>query len=369
MIVVSMCTIPARKKSFLQVAWRILYEQTCPIDELHVWLNGYQTIDDDLPKYDRLVYHLEPDNPGPWIRYKVADWLCDTDIFVTIDDDLIHPVNYIEKGVGFLENDNEDCAICFSGISWDPLVDRLSYGGNRKLYLADQPLSQFRFVSLHMGQTGFYWAKLVRCAISFSISGFQTNDDMMIGYHLYRAGTRIKCCPKPAGWIREQDASRAAHALYRRDRDTRYKVFTELTERLGFDPTANILTETLRVPRRVLIFAETCPPLPHAETLDAYLRSLCAEGVSVHVIAPIPASLENMVQTHVDTPYHIHAVTVPEQGGRLDGVKLVKLWRDLRVQRAAHSALETMASAAQEKLLPSLVGYWPQGKQPVWAVK
>ena len=70
MIIASMCTIPVRKSTFKQVAYRILRQQTLPVDQLHVWLNGYKAIDGDLPKDSRLIYHLEPSNPGPLVRYR-----------------------------------------------------------------------------------------------------------------------------------------------------------------------------------------------------------------------------------------------------------------------------------------------------------
>ena len=91
MIVASICTIPARKESFKQVAQRVLYGQTQSVDRLHVWLNGYQAIDADLPQDPRLEHHLEPTNPGPWVRYRVADILNEDDILVTLDDDLSYP--------------------------------------------------------------------------------------------------------------------------------------------------------------------------------------------------------------------------------------------------------------------------------------
>ena len=229
MIVASMCTIPSRKESFKQVVRCILYEQTRPVDRLHVWLNGYQALHGDLPQDPRLEYHLEPANPGPWVRYRVADTLDGNDILVTLDDDLLYPADYIEKGTSaLLSYGSQRVAVCYSGICWDPLVTSFSYGADRWQCLAENALTIPRPVALHMGQTSIFRAKHVRGTLNFALPGFYTNDDMMIGYQLQRRGVQIICCPKPAGWIRELADSRDEHALFIRDKATRVKTFQQM---------------------------------------------------------------------------------------------------------------------------------------------
>ena len=335
MIVASMCTIPSRKESFKQVVRCILYEQTRPVDRLHVWLNGYQALHGDLPQDPRLEYHLEPANPGPWVRYRVADTLDGNDILVTLDDDLLYPADYIEKGTSaLLSYGSQRVAVCYSGICWDPLVTSFSYGADRWQCLAENALTIPRPVALHMGQTSIFRAKHVRGTLNFALPGFYTNDDMMIGYQLQRRGVQIICCPKPVGWIRELADSRDEHALFIRDKATRVKTFQQMVENLGFDPTAGRLADILKKPRRLLVLADLCPPLPASEPLDEHLRRLCDDDVSVHLLAVVPASQAGKVQQYVNIPYEIHAVSIPEPGGRFDAFAPVRAWRNWRSLRS-----------------------------------
>lgn len=369
MIVASMCTIPVRKQSFRQVAQRILREQTQPIDRLHVWLNGYQAIDDDLPKDPRVEYHLEPDNPGPWVRFRVAETLRGEERLVTLDDDLIYPRNYVERGLDSLKENNSHSCITFGGFRWDCLLSTFKYDSNRQHISFGRGLSSQRQIALLMSGVSFYWASHLRSVSAFFQRDFSMNDDMSISLFLQKRGIDIVCCPKPDGWIQEQETARASHALFWRDRDTRQRMFTRMVEQLGFDPTAGALEKMLSRPRRLVVFAGICPPLAGSEALDEYLRSLCAEDSGVHLVAPAPLSLSSQVQTYVDTPYYIHAVPVPEPGGRFEGLAPVRAWRNLRVDLHSMQALRSRSKAAIERLRPTEIYFWPAGWRPNWLGK
>ncbi len=207
MIIASMSTIPQRKNSFLQIARSFLREQTQPVDHLHVWLYNYKQIDGDLPQDERLTYHLDPTNPGPWVRYRAADDLQDGDVFITLDDDLIYPPDYIETGIKWLKTQKKS-VICFGGICWDPLVERFVYGLDRWQYMIEDSLSAVHRVAFLKGQGSFFWGGSVRNIIDLSLPGFNTNDDIMTSYRLQQRGAPILCAPKPAGWIRELESSR-----------------------------------------------------------------------------------------------------------------------------------------------------------------
>lgn len=328
MIVVSMCTIPVRKKSFKQVVHRILDEQTQPVDKLHVWLNGYQQIDADLPQDDRLIYHLEPDNPGPWVRYRVADSETDAEFLVTLDDDNIYPKDYIEQGLIRLRELGPGKAVCFSGIVWGPLMTDYEYGSNRSLYLAVEKLSYNRRVALHMGQTGFFWRKELENVIVHALMGFKTNDDMMIGWQLQQRNIDIICCPKPKEWIQCMPAAKDENALWRMDRNTRKDTFKEMITKLNFDPTAAMLSNILKKPKRLLVLSAISPPLAGSESLDKYLQERSREeGVSVHLLTLVPASNLGEVNHHVDIPYMIHTVAIPQAKGRFENIVFVRSWR------------------------------------------
>ena len=335
------------------------------MDQLHVWLNGYQSVVSDLPQESRLTYHLQPENPGPWVRYRVADSLDAEDVLVTLDDDLRYPTDYISRGVSELTTAGEETAVCFGGFRWDPLVPIRSYGSDRLHYAFDDPLSGYKRLALLMGGVSFFQATTVKSPIELLLPGFRTNDDMMISYQLQRRNVRILCCPKPDGWIGEMDDSQSSQALFVRDSDVRYKTFGQMVEQLGFDPTAGHLTEFLGKPSHILVIAENCPPLPGSSELDRCLRSLCSEDVSVHLVAPVSVSQAGVVQRHVDVPYKMHAVPVPEPGGRLDWLPPIRTWRSHRVKNQTHHSVAKRIVAAKTKLHPDKV-YWVGEATPAW---
>ncbi len=365
MIVASMCTIPTRKDSFKQVVRRILHEQTRPVDRLHVRLNGYRTIDTDLLQGPRLEYHLEPENLGPWVRYRVLDGLGENDILVTLDDDLLYSSDYIHRGVDELTATNPQTAISFGGFWWDPLVKNFAYGSDRRHYAFDGALSTHTQLAILMGGVSFFRGETVKSVINLELPGFRTNDDLMVSTQLQRRGVRILCCPKPAGWIRELDTSQASHALFVRDVRVRHETFHQMVTQLGFDPTVGRLDTFRKKPHRILVLADTCPPLPGSESLNQLLRALCSGDTDVHLIAPVPASRASHVQRYVDVPYHIHAVAVPEPGGRLDWSPPVRTWRNSRVRAATHRRLVERARLAREKLQPCKT-YWSGQGEPAW---
>jgi hypothetical protein len=362
MIIASMSTFPHRKATFKQSVSSILVEQSHPIDRLHVYLYRYAQIDPDLPHDSRLEYHLECPDAGPWVRYLIADKLDDQDILVTLDDDTLYPRDYIETGLRELTHFGPGNMICFSGICWDPFVDRFIYTEDRWQCVSEAGMERHRIVSQHMGQTSFFWAGSAKNIVNFAIPGFHTNDDMMTCYMLQKRKIRAWCCPKPAQWIRDLETAFDDTALTKRDAPVRRKAFYEMVTKLGFDPTAGRLAEFRAYRKRVLVLADNCPPLAGAKPLDEALRGLCDSHATIHVLAPVAASQVGIVQHYVNTPYEIHTVGVPEPGGRFDSAAPVRAWRNWRVQRSQRILWNARAAQARAKLQPTAEYRFIDGK-------
>jgi hypothetical protein len=361
MIVASMNSIPSRKETFKQTVRSILREQSCPVDRLHVYLYQYQHIHSDLPQDSRLEYHLEYPNAGPWARYIIADSLDDDDVLITIDDDTLYPSDYVATGLRELNHFGKGTTVCFSGICWDPFADHYTYTEDRWQSVSATAFARHRIAAQQMGQTSFYWAKSVKKAINIAVPGFNTNDDMMMCYALQQRNIRVWCCPKSANWIQDLNTFNAPDALTQRDAQPRRQAFHDMVYKLGFDPSAGILKEFLAKPRRILVLADVCPPLAGSERLDESLRQLCAGDVSVHLLAIVPQSQAGPVQQYATTPYEIHAVSVPEPGGRLDYLAPVKAWRDWRVARGHRIKWNRRWKLAIERLQPTQVFVFRNG--------
>jgi hypothetical protein len=361
MIIASMCTIPIRQEGFRQVVHRVLHEQTRPIDRLHVWLNGYQQLDNDLPTDARLEYHLRPDNPGPIVNWSIVDTIQENDIFVVLGDDLNYPTDYFDQGINQLTMANSHIVISYGGFCWDYLVDDFNYASDRYQYGYSDAVTDRAKISILMGGVSFFWAKTLKQILIESNSIFKMNDDMLVSYHVQQRGVPIVCCAKPKDWIRNLPSAEAEHALFRLDTSARHQVFKYLVETLGFDPTAGRLKDILNKPKRILVLANVCPPLGDSERLDESLRRLGAEDTSVHLLASVPASQIGEVQHYVNTPYEIHTVSVPEPGGRLDNIGAVRAWRNWRVRQTRKSKWTRRLETAMSLLKPTQILRYEQG--------
>jgi hypothetical protein len=331
-IVASMCTIPQRNETFTLVARRILQEQTRPVDTLHVWLNGYTEVPGAFPRDVRLHYHVEPTNLGPSVRFTSAQGLSGHTAFLTLDDDLEYPTDYVARGVDELFRSGNRNVVCFAGIMWDPFVTEYQYGASRwQVIWSDETRKPLR-VALHMGGTAVFDSSLLRDVVRFDLPGFRMNDDMMVANHLQKQGIPIVCSGKDAGWINEYEASRAPHALFRRAALERARTFHDLVYKLRFDPAADDEMTGRKNSSHLLVVAATCPPLPGSERLVEDLEQLASDSdAAVHVVAPVVGMQVGPVQRHVSQAYIVHQVHVLEPGGRLEGIELVRRWRIRRV--------------------------------------
>ncbi len=346
MIVASMCTIPVRKESFKQVVRRILHEQTLPISQLHVWLNGYQTLDADLPQDARIIYHLEPGNPGPRARYRVGELVSDDTVIATLDDDLDYPSDYIEVGTKALSKQAKNTSVCFAGLFWDYIVpiDSLGYYSDRRLILYPGQLDRDTLVPVLMGGAAFHWTSTFKTLMSEELPGFATNDDLMASFNLQKCKHSIICVAKSANWIRELPDQNSQHALYRSDVQTRTETFKTLVTQHGFVPWCDN-KEQLRHTSAWLV---VCP----GEITDAVAEKLaadCPPGLVMHTLEVGDDNLAKLVARPLRS-HQEHFTGVPASGGRWDHVLPVHWWREYRIRRMGTRSIRQMLSWLEHSL-------------------
>lgn len=350
MIAATMSTIPARRSEFISLVHRILREQTVPVDALYVCLHGYETIDPSLPCEPRLRYRLGKAEEGPWVRYTIAEHLADDDILVTLDDDTIYPADYIERGLADLARMRGNSVVCYGGLRWSPFAHEFRYYGHERVLI--RPSTELRRdfrVAILQGICSFMRAQDVKHAVQLTLPGFNTNDDLMISYHLWQTGRKIYCCPKDENWIRQTEQASASHALAVRDKSARSETFYRMVYELGFDPTADWMEEFHSVERHVVVLSNTIPSIQ-----DSDLHSKLVQGwdrdTMVHVVAQVRHSQLSEVPPPGNTPYVVHPSPVPDEGGRMQRVPLVRKWRNWRIQRAARLTLAQRLTAILDKL-------------------
>ncbi len=363
MIVASMSTIPERKEHFKGLVKRILSEQTLPVDKLFVCLHRYGSINPDLPSDPRIEYSLSKPNQGPWVRYAVAEKLADDDVLATLDDDTNYPTNYFKKGVSDLQRVGNNAVVCYGGLRWNPLIDSFAYSGpERTLVLGYSKLQRDFRVSFLQGICSFMRARDAKGAIDLILPGFNTNDDMMISYHLQRTGRTIYCCVKDAGWITATEDAVAPHALFMRDGDTRQETFRRMVYELGFDPTAGWMEELTRVQRHIVVLAREIPLLSNDPSLHESVIRLCAEDRLVHVVAPVKSSQLAEVERFADLPYLVHPSAVPEGGRRFDALTLIRKSRARNLDTLSHKTWDRRLNAILTKLPHAQIVDWRDGK-------
>lgn len=359
MIVASLPTIPERKASLSHVLRRILYEQTMNVQQLHVWLNGYKEKPTDVPEDSRICYHLHPENPGPYIRYTIANTLADDDVLITLDDDMVYPTDYVHRGVTELTEKGAKAVICFGGLRWGPFSDEFDYHNPSRILVpfAYRLLHDFR-VALFMGNCSFMRAGAVQNAINLDLPGLKTNDDMMISHHLQRNGYTIWACAKSDRWLSGTDECVAPNALFMRDGRNRSETFRKLVREWGFDPTAGWLDELQQVRHHIVVLAPEVPLLSDEPTLHERITRLCAEETVVHVLAPVKGSQLAEVERFTGLPYLVHPSPVHENEGRFGQFSLVRNWRGRK--------LEALAQATWNKRLNSILSKLPGAEVVDW---
>jgi hypothetical protein len=360
MIIASICTIPVRKKSFKQVAQRILHEQTLPIDQLHVWLNGYQTIDTDLPQDPRLVYHLEPTNPGPQSRYRVGEFIPDDAIVLTLDDDLIYPMDYIETGVRALEKQGDRVSVCFGGVFWDGVVPiaSLEYHAHKRLIPCPGQLEQDTPVPVLMGGAAFHEASVFKGLLSYELPGFATNDDLMASFNLQKQNGRIVCVAKPANWIKEFPEQSADHALWRRDAQKRIAVFKTLVGEYGLIPWGVDLGQMRSAPARLVVSAGA---LSDSDIVKLYADHSTIQGL--HTLEIVEGGIGNLA-SRTWRAHQEHFVSVPARGGRFNNLLPVRAFREWRIRQLGAESIYQYLRWLEQSLNLASVGFMDAGGLP-----
>lgn len=355
MIVASMCTIPPRKESFKLVVRRLLFEQTRQVDRMDVWLNGYDSVPSDFPTDSRLHYHIEPANPGPWVRFKTVNEGLSCRAFLTIDDDMDYPVDYVEKGLSALFSYTNPVAISFAGIRWDYLVPKadLRYGDDRTYVSLFSNVETPQKVALGTGLSSFYRPEYMKDIIEHPLPGFATNDDMMVAHGLQKRDIPIICPPRPAQWLLPLESADTEHSLFRRDVQVRHKTFRQMILQLGFDPTAGHLAQFHDKTNKVIVVErpvndmKTLKPLEELANGDSYL----------HVIAPVYQSAAGIAQRYEERPFEFHPHVVPDSRASKSRFPLVTIALESIAGWKVKQGIETKIQQAKKSLNPARVTF------------
>jgi len=322
-LIATINTIPSRKDTFRKVLHNLLHEQTQKPDAIHVWLYKYEETPKDIEYNERVVFHLIPSNPGPWIRYNLDQYLSGDEVVATLDDDLIYPADYLEKGIRDLTRLGKKSSLSYGGLYWDNVVPvgSIDYFGHRRLIPMNEKSDETE-ISVILGNCGFHWADNIRNIINLNLPCINTNDDLMVSYQLRNRGIAIYSPAKESGWIKEYPASCADNALWRRDRINRMTAFKLLVQKHAFNP--YIADEKDQNDIKLII---AIGPISDEEMKNIYGADLNIK--KLHTLEIIEGSLGAYTSRRIRR-HKEHFVSVKDTIGRFSDRKSIDILRKTR---------------------------------------
>ncbi|NHB95883.1 hypothetical protein [Photorhabdus stackebrandtii] len=220
--IASLASIPEREYN-LQIAINSIYPQ---LDELNVYLNGYEKI----PQF------LNRDKIKVYMSHRFGDFGDASKFFplknksgylFTLDDDLIYPPNYVEKLVLKIEKYKRQQFICVHGNIID--IDSLSsYYKYKKGVHFSRPLDNDITVNIPGTGTLAYHSSLY----SFSMESFQLKNmsDIWVAVIAKKRNIAIISIDRPDCWIRTSISKTDPNSIYS-NREYLDKKICEVIER------------------------------------------------------------------------------------------------------------------------------------------
>lgn len=189
---VVMPTIPRRASSALVTIERLLPQ----CDRFYAHLDGYASIPSWMPAEVRCFVH--PKIRGPGVRFSE---LPDEDYVLFVDDDLLHPSDYVKRSVKALKRLGRRTAIAYHACWW-PADKPLHYRHRRRVNYWDG--SDEDEVVTYVGSGTLVLRNKDLQAVDRSVPDqFRFDDDVWISGALARAGIRCMRPRAAKNWLRQ----------------------------------------------------------------------------------------------------------------------------------------------------------------------
>lgn len=190
-VAIVMPTIPRRAVVAQETLKRLIVQ----CDQAYVHLDGYTAVPSWIPSAVRAFVH--PQQQGPIVRYRVIP---DEEFVLFVDDDLMHPPDYVEKSVEALCRLGPRHAIAYHA-SWWPPKSPVHY--TRRSCLPFSHASSSDVVATYVGSGTLALRTCdLRLVDRAAPTRFAKHDDVWISAALSRAGIRCIRPQTAANWIR-----------------------------------------------------------------------------------------------------------------------------------------------------------------------
>ena len=214
--IAGVATIPSREATF-RVMLASLADQ---VDQLHVYLSGHTAYLTGLPPV--CLQHKLPGDPygdaGKFVGINDAfDTAYDEGAyFLSLDDDLLYPPNYVEKLIAGIERYERSAVCSFHGRSFGRFPIRNYYRDAIQRYYCLRSVATDVGVQVAgTGCMGFHTSM-----IELSMGDFPSRSmaDVHMAVALQRQDFQAICLKHAAGWIKQLDINHA-RSLYNRYKD------------------------------------------------------------------------------------------------------------------------------------------------------
>ena len=202
MIIISIASVnnPSRLKS-LELSLSRLLAQDTPLYQIVIYLEGYREIPDILGKnFPNADFILAPVTGG-LSSYKVFDNY-ENCIFVSLDDDLILPNNFISQATSSLNFAGKSAAITYLSKHYPAMDPPISYEDFESIYFSHSCNNFYPCHILGSGISLFYSSYMKGCykfISEYPIPGIYR--DMLVSFYLWMKGITILRAPSNTNWI------------------------------------------------------------------------------------------------------------------------------------------------------------------------
>ena len=235
-IICGLATVIGREEALKDTVLSIINQ----VDKLIIYQNGYKQIFDYLNNEKIEVYSsidtgIDMGDAGKF--YKLSDYT--NNYYLSIDDDLIYPTDYVSNIIDNLKNYNNSVIITHHGRILK--INALSYYKDSKLKLRclDNVESHQAVHFPGTGVMGFHTSKV---KITFNYFKIPNMGDIWVGLYARENSVPIIVAPHKTGWIKHSDKFNLNNTIYStsiNNDDIQNKLIINFNKSLIIEPIVN----------------------------------------------------------------------------------------------------------------------------------
>lgn len=199
-VIAGVASFPARELSLEDTVKSIIDQ----VDELHVYLNEYDRVPSYL-KHNKIKVYRSQDCSGDISdigKFYAVDEV--SGYFITLDDDLIYPLNYVDRLLAGIEKYNRKAVCTFHGRRFQSFPVNSYYRGRTRSVFRCLG-SQVADEEIHFGGTGVMGFHTDTLKVDLAEFKACSMADVWMGIIAAKQNVPIVSLSHACGWIKESD--------------------------------------------------------------------------------------------------------------------------------------------------------------------